>query len=182
MGVHFRAILPPASLIGLAVLLTSLSLWMGWEIIAGLFTLGGLILVFDMRSRRRDFHNVRGYLDSGHEPAQVAKIYQYSWCSRAACQAAASLAGEEAERAISGYYRENGYRWFHIFPDNTFTLNSPFLKLRFWKITLFGNAGAKSLLDKAAAKAKKQAAGRAVLENARAKPSVGKAEVRRKAA
>ncbi|MCG6859098.1 MAG: hypothetical protein LJE67_13655 [Salaquimonas sp.] len=140
------------------MVLTSTSLWIGWDILGGLFALGGIILVFDMRGRRFDFRNVRNYLDAGHEPAQVAKTYQYSWCSRAACHAAASTIGDEAERAVAAYYRDNGYRWFHIFPDNTFSLNSPFLKLRFWRITLFGNAAAKSVLDKAARKAERKAA------------------------
>lgn len=149
MSVHLRAILPPLALIGVALVLSAICWWLDWPFLSALFLLGAVILAFDTRGRRKDFHNARDYLARGHEPAQVAKTYQYSWCSRAACRAAASHAGEIAEQAVDSYYRVNGYRWFHIFPDNTFSLNSPFLKLRFWRITLFGNAGAKSVLEKA---------------------------------
>lgn len=31
------------------------------------------------------------------------------------------------------YYWLNGYRWYHVFPDNTFRSDSRLLKLSFWK-------------------------------------------------
>lgn len=119
----------------------------GFTIIAGLLAIGIVVLVFDMRGRCRDYHNALHHLGRGRDPARVAKSYQFSWCGRVACQAAANAAGNPAGRAVEYYYRENGYRWFHIFPDNTFTLKSPFLTLRFWEITLRGNNRARQKLE-----------------------------------
>ena len=147
MRVRFRAVLPPVLLIILAFVLAAAAYRLDWIFLAALFLFGAVILIFDLRGRLFDFANARKYFSDGHKPRDVAKTYQYSWCSRAACRAAASLAGEVHEKAVHAYYRDNGYRWFHIFPDNTFSLNSPFLKLRFWQITLFGNKKARSVLE-----------------------------------
>ena len=167
MSVHLRAILPPLTLIGVALTLAAGCWLLEWPIFAGLFLLGAVILIFDTRGRRKDFHNARNYLARGHDPSQVARTYQYSWCSRAACRAAASLSGAGADQAIADYYRDNGYRWFHIFPDNTFSRHSPFLKLRFWRITLFGNAAAKSVLERAEREAQRKTTPRSAREGVR---------------
>lgn len=146
MQVPFKAVWPPILLTALD-LLAVLPTWiLGWWPLALLLGAGALVLIFDIRGRGLDYRNVHRHLSQGRDPARVAKTYQYSWCGRVACRAAAIEAGRAHGDAVEAYYRENGYRWFHIFPDNTFSLNSPFLTLRFWQITLFGNTRAAEVI------------------------------------
>lgn len=49
-----------------------------------------------------------------------------SFCSR---QVAIALYGKVAQK----FYSEMGYRWYHVLPDATFSLKTPFLRFSFWK-------------------------------------------------
>ncbi|MEZ5872540.1 MAG: hypothetical protein R3D32_12000 [Nitratireductor sp.] len=141
------ALWPPLSLMLADILvMLPLAIFGFWPLVFALF-LGLVILVFDIRGRRADFRNAHRHLALGRDPARVAKSYQFSWCGRVACTSAAWEAGDEKGRLVSGYYAANGYRWFHIFPDKTFSRECPFLTLRFWEITLRGNSRAKEKLE-----------------------------------
>ena len=138
--VPIRALWPPLTLIGLDLVLMLLSLALGYTVIAVLLAVGFLLLVFDIRGRMVDYRTVLMHLRRGRHPERVAKAYQFSWCGRVACQHAAGSICTDTARTIRSYYEDSGYRWYNVFPDNTFSLKCPFLTLRFWEVTLFGNS------------------------------------------
>ncbi len=141
MPVPFSAIWPPILLL-LADLLVMpvVAIWSWWLVLP--FAIGAIILCFDIAGRRTDFKLAARHFAAGRRPERVAKNYQFSWCGRVACAAAASAVSPQIGKLVSDHYATNGYRWFHIFPDGAFTRNSPFLSLRFWQITLGGNTRA----------------------------------------
>lgn len=159
MRVPLKALWPPITLIAADIALMVPLYWLGFDLLFAGLAIGLAILVFDMRGRRMDYRNALYHIRLGRDPSRVAKSYQFSWCGRVACQHAAWAVGNETGAAVAGYYHENGYRWFHIFPDNTFSPKSPFLSLRFWEITLKGNSRARFRLEQMA------------LEDRRATPS-----------
>jgi hypothetical protein len=138
-GVPLKALWPPISLIT-ADLALMIPAYLWTPAVFQFLLFGGLaILAFDLRGRRIDFRIAKKHIENGRNPSRVAKTYQFSWCGRVACQHAAWAAGNEKGGEVERYYRECGYRWYHIFPDRTFTLQSPFLTVRFWEATLTGN-------------------------------------------
>ena len=139
MPVPIAATWPPLLLLAAAVAVSILSYMAGLWFLAIPAMMGVFILVLDTLGRIRDFRHAALHLGRGRNPARVASTYKFSWCGRKACEAAARSVSREVGDAVASYYRNCGYRWFHIFPDNTFTRNSPFLTLRFWQITLGGN-------------------------------------------
>jgi hypothetical protein len=145
--VPLSALWPPMALIGADLLLLNFAVYFGY-LIPTLFLAGGIgVLLFDIRGRMHDFRNAYVHILRGREPARVAKTFQFSWCGRVACQSAAYAVDDNCGLNVARYYENNGYRWFHVFPDNTFTLKCPFLTLRFWDITLRGNSRARQRLE-----------------------------------
>lgn len=57
---------------------------------------------------------------------RVLHYLRRSFCSR---QVGIALCGDFARK----FYRSQGYRWYHILPDETFTKRSPFFRLEFWR-------------------------------------------------
>jgi len=145
-----RAVWPPLSLIALDIALLGAVFWLGWWPLAVPLLAGLAILVFDTAGRARDHASAVAFLSQGGDPRLIAKSCQFSWCGRVACQAAADSVGARAGGAVRRFYAVRGYRWFHIFPDETFTLRSPFLSGRFWRITLFGNHYASAMVGETA--------------------------------
>lgn len=105
-----------------------------WWIACGGCGLGAGIMLCDALGRWEDCKALRGFgvTESGlrlfdWRLKYDLKVYtlQQSWCGRAAAVA--------AEPALSGWFYEQGYRWYHIFPDHAFTRHSPFLKMSFWR-------------------------------------------------
>ena len=144
MRVPLGAMWPPLLLLFLDITITVAAVVAGfaWLLIPG--AIGAFILVLDAWGRKVDFRHAVRHLSAGRSPERVAGTYQFSWCGRVACLAAAREVGPDKAWAVEDYYRTGGYRWWHVFPDNTFTRNSPFLTLRFWRITLGGNVHAQS--------------------------------------
>lgn len=136
------AMWPPLLLLAGDLSVLALFSWMQWWWLAALPAAGAVILALDAMGRVVDFRHASRHLDRGRDAERVAKTYQFSWCGRVACQAAGNAVSPLAGKAVADYYRACGYRWFHIFPDNTFTRNSPFLTVRFWRVTLGGNVHA----------------------------------------
>ncbi|MFZ1815684.1 MAG: hypothetical protein WBO55_08320 [Rhizobiaceae bacterium] len=147
MRVPLTAVWPPLALVFADIMVMVPAVYYGIHVITAALALGLLILAFDIRGRRMDFRNAHRHFTMGRDPARVAKSYQFSWCSRVACESAAWSAGKESGEAVSDYYLGNGYRWFHIFPDRTFSRDCPFITVRFWEVTLRGNARARSKLE-----------------------------------
>ena len=52
--------------------------------------------------------------------------------------AANEALGGEARMKVGRQYADMGYRWYHFFPDRTFTRESPFFKLKFWRSLVGG--------------------------------------------
>ena len=101
---------------------------------------GVCILVFDISARLRDFRRVASNLSYDPEllPRHVAR-YKRSWCQRTVLHWAAFAAlGREGRHYVRAQYERMGYRWFHFFPDKTFTRESPFLRLNFWRSLVGG--------------------------------------------
>jgi hypothetical protein len=145
--VPLSALWPPVALLAADLMLLGVAAYYRLTVPAALFAVGFAVLAFDIRGRIHDFHSARTHLKRGRNPARVAKSFQFSWCGRVACQSAAFAVNAAIGARVARYYRISGYRWFHIFPDNTFTLSSPFLTVRFWEITLRGNNRARQRLE-----------------------------------
>lgn len=101
-----------------------------------------IIAVCDLFGRHRDYLNIRKMLASYNTDSvsfvqrAVLMMYRRSYCSRWACICAFCSLGI-GDVAIE-FYKKKGYRWYHIFPDYTFTRHSPFLKLSFYVILFTG--------------------------------------------
>lgn len=101
---------------------------------------GACILIFDISARLKDYRRVATNLSYDPEllPRHISR-YKRSWCQRTVLHWAAFAAlGHEGKRYVQGQFDSLGYRWFHFFPDKTFTRESPFLKLKFWRSLVGG--------------------------------------------
>jgi len=98
----------------------------------------GMLVIFallDARSRLQDYKKAKDlFMENSFKP-RVANLFIHSKCQREAVRIAAMDLGHI--NSLDRYYREKGYRWYHIIPD--FALKRPSLILtpRYWKKTLF---------------------------------------------
>jgi hypothetical protein len=107
---------------------------------------GVCILLFDISARLKDFRRVAGVLryDASLLPRHIIR-YRRSWCQRTVMHWAAFAAlGQTGRTYVRKQYGRMGYRWFHIFPDKTFTRESPFLKPSFWRSLIGGTPEVRS--------------------------------------
>lgn len=126
------AIWPPMALLAASVVVASFDtpLALRAAAVAGL-----LILPFDIVARTRDFRRVvaRLTLDPSLLDRHIVR-YKPSWCQRTVIYWAADKAlGRGARLHVGRQYRNMRYRWYHFFPDRTFSRDCPFLKPRFWR-------------------------------------------------
>lgn len=84
----------------------------------------------EYRSAVAAFSDLRHFDDGFHV---LLHKHKRSWCQREMLKAAAATVFNDGRRTVSQAYRFLGYRWFHVFPDRTFSRHSPFLKWSFWK-------------------------------------------------
>jgi hypothetical protein len=96
--------------------------------------LGCVVLCLDTAARYRQYRMLRTALRRANGVSGRAKVLfrraRTTWCTRRAALAAAHAEGYGREaRALVGRW---GYRPWHVFPDGTFTRQSPFLKPAFW--------------------------------------------------
>lgn len=101
---------------------------------------GAAILILDVAARLRDFRKVARDLKRDPEllSPHVAR-YKRSWCQRTVIHWAAFAAlGTAGSKLVRQQFETMGYRWFHIFPDRTFTRESPFLRINFWRSLIGG--------------------------------------------
>ncbi len=136
------AIWPPLILMVLATVIGLISAWFDITYFVVLAVIGFAILIGDCLGRSRDYLNARRRFDVARDEIEVYEVvrrFRRAWCARVACEAAWKRAGvneagksELGARYVRATYHMLGYRYWHIFPDGTFTKNSPFLKLAFW--------------------------------------------------
>ena len=131
MRIAFLAVWPPFLLLAVAIALTAILAPAPASLLPAI---GACILVFDIRARLSDFRKTARLLSAGPAqlPRQVSR-FKRSWCQRTVVEWAARRAlGPAGRAAVRREYFARGYRWYHVFPDQTFTAGSPFLKPRFW--------------------------------------------------
>lgn len=136
------AIWPPILLMVLAAFVGLISAWFGIKTLVVLAILGIAILVGDCFGRSKDYLNAqRRFIEARDEAEslEVVRRFRRAWCARVACNAAWKRTNVQAphdpaieEHFVAINYFRLGYRWYHIFPDGTFTRNSPFIKSAFW--------------------------------------------------
>lgn len=131
------AIWPPMALIATSLTVASLPVPLALRAAA---VAGLLILTFDITARMRDYRRVvdRLALDPSLLDRHLVR-YKPSWCQRTVLYWAAEAAlGRESRAYVGRQFAQMGYRWYHIFPDRTFTRESPFLKPKFWRSLIGG--------------------------------------------
>lgn len=136
------AIWPPLVLMALAAIVGLIGAWLGIKTLVILAVVGIAILIGDCFGRSKDYLSAhRRFIEARdeNESLEVVRRFRRAWCARVACNAAwkRTLTEMPHEFAIEQdfvevHYFRLGYRWYHVFPDGTFTKNSPFLKIAFW--------------------------------------------------
>ena len=121
------AIWPPLALITMAATIGLISAAFGIKSLAMLAVIGIAILVGDCFGRSKDYLSARRKFVEARdhdEKIEVIRRFRRAWCARVACSAAwrrvyAEL--EMSESFVDDAYLNMGYRWWHYFPDGTFT-------------------------------------------------------------
>ncbi len=135
------AIWPPLLLLAMAASIGMVTAYYGVLSLTILVVIGCAILIGDCFGRSKDYLNARRRFveaANNYETYEVIRRFRRAWCARVACSAAWKREflrhdmAEAAETYVRDNYYRMGYRWWHIFPDGTFTKNSPFIKLAFW--------------------------------------------------
>lgn len=134
----FDAIWPPIALLCIALGIAVVSYVYALYPLVFLATVGVFVLIGDCFGRSKDYRSARRRFsnsNSSEEQVDIVRRYRRAWCARVACNAAWKREHEQLDAPrefCSNVYRAMDYRWFHIFPDGTFTRHSPFLKSAFW--------------------------------------------------
>lgn len=99
----------------------------------------GLVLVgfsqLDAFSRFQNYKQVKDLLYKKGFKNRVVRLFCLSRCQRDALAVAAGDLGM-GDR-LKDFYKCEGYRWFHFFPEFTFKNPGVFLSKNYWKKTLF---------------------------------------------
>ena len=99
--------------------------------------LGALVLfsILDARSRFQDYKRAKDlFFENGFRP-RIAALFIHSRCQRDAARIAARDLG--LERDLDRFFRDRGYRWYHILPDVVLKRPALILSRRYWRKTLF---------------------------------------------
>jgi hypothetical protein len=99
----------------------------------------GLALVFfsqmDAKSRFQNYKKAKDLLyENGFQP-RIINLFSASRCQRDAIRVAAF--DLKMLQQLDTYYKQLGYRWFHLIPDLTFSRPELFFTRRYWQRTLF---------------------------------------------
>lgn len=135
-----RAVWPPLTLLSIAAVA---SLFAPLTVTVPLI-LFQVVMLFDAWARLREFDTARSLMQDGLAVGQLMRKHRHSWCQREMMKAAAASHMKAGDSLVSFLYRAQGYRWYHIFPDGTFSRDCPFLKRNFWQ-SLFGLPASNSL-------------------------------------
>lgn len=132
IGEFVWACLPPLVLLVLAAVLALFTpIWATIPLVV--FT---VVMVADARARWLEYGNLCRAIRGGVSPLINAMVLRRSgsWCQRHAAEAACWRCGRPG--LATNWYRRQGYRWYHIFPDGAFQRDSAFLKPTFWRSVL----------------------------------------------
>ncbi len=89
----------------------------------------------DARSRFQNYKLIKDHLYLyGFQP-RIIKLFMKSRCQRDAAMTAAAELG--FRRQCKNIFNDNGYHWYHLFPDVTFNRPQILLTKNFWMTTLF---------------------------------------------
>lgn len=93
-----------------------------------IFIIGSVIFLADARGRYRDWLYLSIYWKEN--PSRKQRELKFKYYGRTAC-------GRQVVIAVypylgKQYYKERGYRWYHLLPDNSFSRSSPFFQKQFW--------------------------------------------------
>lgn len=142
----FRATWPPLFLMSGSVAWAAFFFVSEVYFMTALLGVIALIFLADFAGRSEDFMS-RFYENIyGDNPVseKVAKLYGRTWCGRTVILATfnhVSLQDFPHVMTVKKFYRNRlGYRWYHILPDGTFSRNSPFFRLKFWRNLWRGHA------------------------------------------
>ncbi len=94
-----------------------------------------LFAQLDARSRYQNYKLVKDHLYIYGFQARILKPFIKSRCQRDAAKAAAGELGLSCQ--CKEYFKNNGYKWYHLFPDVIFKKPSILLTRNFWITTLF---------------------------------------------
>ena len=113
--------------------------WVGFKFFAYFMT---PLLFWDLINRIREYHYLCWRLETSLKKKYSDEIYlrakQSSWCTRECIKSALySMYGKDRLVSAKIFYTTRGVRWYHIFPAQTFSLDSPFLKRSFYKNSFF---------------------------------------------
>jgi hypothetical protein len=94
-----------------------------------------LFAQLDARSRYQNYKLVKDHLYIYGFQTKTLKPFLKSRCQRDAAKAAANELGMLQQ--CNEYFKSNGYRWYHLFPDVVFKKPSILFSKFFWATTLF---------------------------------------------
>lgn len=123
------AVYPPIS-IGLVSFFSTFftPLWLAIPLIL-LF----MLMIADTRARLNEYMRLRNLIHHGKREAcyRMIEAMGASWCGRVAANAACIH-----EKVDYNEYFYSKYKWYHIFPDGLFSLNSVLFKKNWWLATV----------------------------------------------
>jgi len=94
-----------------------------------------LFAQLDARSRYQNYKLVKDHLYMFGFQKRILKPFIKSRCQRDAARSAAGELGMTLK--CKEYFKENGYKWYHLFPDAIFKKPSILSTRDFWVTTLF---------------------------------------------
>ncbi|MBR9997317.1 MAG: hypothetical protein KFF73_00030 [Cyclobacteriaceae bacterium] len=94
-----------------------------------------LFAELDAYSRFQNYKMIRDLIFHHGFQGRIIRNFSHSKCQREAAYFAASDLG--FKREIKEYFRESGYRWYHVFPDFLWKHPDYLLSKYFWLTTFF---------------------------------------------
>ncbi len=94
-----------------------------------------LFAQLDARSRFQNYKLVKDHLYIYGFQTRILKLFIKSRCQRDAAKTAAEELG--LSNQCREFFRSNGYKWYHLFPDAILKKPSILLTKNFWITTLF---------------------------------------------
>jgi hypothetical protein len=91
--------------------------------------------LLDARSRFQDYKRAKDLFFENGFKSRIAKIYIFSKCQREAARVAARDLG--LLEPLDLFYQDQGYHWYHVFPDFLYKKPRIILSRRYWRKTLF---------------------------------------------
>ena len=134
--ISLQAIYPPLLLGALTLLVVFCGLGSYYTFFRYLGAIGSLLFFTDAFNRFKGFkRTVKRIREGSHSHESILHINRKAWCTRESTIAAFKVVSKKNYKKGRKYYKKMGYRAWHIFPENTFTKKSPWMKKKFYKET-----------------------------------------------